>query len=264
MPSPFPGMDPYLEDPAYWSGFHTRFNVHLADVLTELLPKGYYADVEQHVWLQGADSDVDLTPFAYPDVYIGERNGRAGGSILTATRPTAETRFPLPAKKKGAKFVKIVDGSRNRVVTAIELLSPSNKTRGEGLEDYLAKRNEYVASGTNLVELDLLREGERLPVGRPKLPNADYYSFCSRADMFPTMQLWAWTIRDPLPFLPIPLKPAHGSIVLSLKVCLDRTYDAAGYRSRIGYTEPPACPMRSSDAEWAASFLPKPAKKKKK
>lgn len=257
-------MDPYLEDPAYWSGFHTRFNVHLAEVITERLPQGYYADVEQHVWLQGEDSESESTAFGYPDVFIVEKNGRSAGSVLTATRPTAETRFPLPEKKKGAKFVKIVDRKENRVVTAIEVLSLSNKTRGEGLEDYLEKRKEYVLSGTNLVELDLLREGERIPVGRPKLPDADYFAFTSRADMFPTMQLWAWTVRDPLPALPIPLKPAHGFIVLSLKECLNRTYDAAAYRTRIEYAEPPAYLLRPSDAEWAATFLPKPAKKKRK
>ena len=199
MPSPLPGMDPYLEDPAYWSGFHTRYVVALSTALTRVLPTGYYADVEQHVWLEGDGPDA-REQFAVPDAYVAHD----GGTATVATVPNTEVTLPKPAKRKGPKFVRIADQPGNRVVTVIEALGPSNKDAGEDRDNYLRKRDEYLLSGTNLVEIDLLRDGERVPFGRPKPPPADYYVLISRADRFPKASVWAVTVRDPLPVLPIP------------------------------------------------------------
>lgn len=267
MPSPFPGMDPYLEHPAYWSGFHATFIIYLRSALTRVLPPGYYADVEQHVWLQGTDPD-ERESFAYPDGYIASRDGdRASGNGTVATLPATtantEVTLPKPAKRKGSKFVQIVDQPGNRVVTVIEVLSPANK-EGDDRDAYLRKRTDYLATGTNLVEIDLLFDGERLPMGKPKPPRADYYALVSRADRFPKASVWAFTVRDPLPNLPIPLKPADGEVVLDLRSCLDRAYDDAGYQTRIEYANPPAVSLRADDAEWAAELLKKQPRKSKK
>lgn len=259
MLSPFPGMDPYLETPAYWSGFHTTFNVFMRGALTRVLPPGYYADVEQHVWLQGSDPD-DREPFAYPDGYVAAREGHDHGgangqaAALTATVPITEVTLGRRTKRKGSRFVRIVDQPGNRVVTVIELLSPANK-EGEDRDEYLRKRNEYLVTNTNLVEIDLLIDGERLPMGKPKPPRADYYALVSRADRFPKASVWAFTVRDALPNLPVPLKPADGEVVLDLRACLDRAYDDAGYQNRIDYTKPPEVSLRTADALWAAELL---------
>jgi hypothetical protein len=256
MPSPFPGMDPYLEGPEFWPGFHTRYIVSISAALTRVLPMGYYADVEQHVWLRGDDPD-EREPFAHPDALVAHRGGAesVGTASLVATAPSAEVSLPKTAKRKGQKFVQIVDHPGNRVVTVIELLSPANKTPGEDHENYLHKRNDYLLAGTNLVEIDLLRDGERTPFGRPKPPPADYYALVSRADRFPKASVWAWTVRDPLPILPIPLKPVDGEVPLPLRECLDRTYEDAGYERRVDYSHPPAVPLRRPDAEWATELL---------
>jgi len=257
MPSPFPGMDPYLESPAFWRGFHSRFLVAISDALTEVLPQGYYAEIEQHVWLEGEDSDERIS-FAYPDAYVAtDGNGGVSAAISVATAPTSEVTFAKPTKKKSAKFLSITDAAKNRIVTVIELLSPANKSAGEGRESYLAKRNEYILSGTHVVEIDLLRDGDRLPLGRPKLPPADYYAFVSRAEQYPRVAVWAFTVRDLLPILPIPLKPEHGDIPLSLKVCLDTVYERTGYRNRIDYAASPESPLRKLDAAWAAELISK-------
>ena len=262
MPSPFPGMDPYQEDPAYWSGFHARFIVHLRGALTRVLPAGYYADVEQHVWLEGESPD-DREPFAVPDAFVAHHGG-ASAAAAVATAPNTEVTLPKPAKRRGPKFVRIADQPGNRVVTVIEVLSPSNKDAGDDRDNYLRKRDDYLLSGTNLVEIDLLRDGERVPFGRPKPPPADYYTLICRADRFPRASVWAATVRDPLPVLPVPLKPEHGEVSLALRDCLDRAYDDGGYERRIDYAAPPAVPLRRPDAEWAAEFLKKHAKKKAK
>ena len=257
MPSPFPGMDPYLEAPGYWSGFHTTFIVALRGAITRALPSGYYADVEQHVWLQGDDPET-REPFAVPDNYVAEKNGHSSGggtAVLLATDPSVEVTLPKPTKHRGAKFVKIVDQPGSRVVTVIELLSPSNKASGDDRDGYLEKRNDYLLTGTNLVEIDLLRGGERLPFGRPKPPLADYYALVSRADRFPKAAVWAFGVRNPLPVLPIPLKPADGEIPINLRACLDRAYDEAGYQNRIDYSKPPTETLQKVDAEWATELL---------
>jgi hypothetical protein len=255
MPSPFPGMDPYLEHPAYWSGFHSTFIVHIRAAITRALPKGYYADVEQHVWLEGDDPD-EREPFAIPDGYVAERGGTGGTAVasLPVTLPNTEVRLPK-LEKKGHKFVKIVDQPGNRVVTVIEVLSPSNKEPGENRDAYLYKRKEYLHSGTNLVEIDLLFDGERVPMGKPRPPRADYYALVSRAHLFPRASVWAFTLRDPLPNLPVPLKPADGEIVLGLRPCLDRAYEDAGYQNRLEYTKPPAVALSTADSKWAAELL---------
>lgn len=265
MPSPFPGMDPYLEDPGYWSGFHTRFVVALGARLMHELPAGYYAEVEHHVWLR-ADGIDDRIPFAVPDAFVattGGTPGRGEGTGSASTLALVEVTLPKPARRKGPKYVAIHDKKGNRVVTVVEVLSPSNKQRGEDRDDYLAKRAAYLESGTNLVEIDLLRDGERLPFGRPKPPPADYYALVSRADRFPKASVCAWTVRDPLPVLPVPLEPADGEIPLDLRWALDRAYEDAGYESRLDYTAPPVESLRALDAAWAADLLKKHAKKRK-
>ena len=259
MPSPFPGMDPYLESPAFWRGFHSRFLVAISDVLMQELPAGYYAEIEQHVWLEGEEFDERLG-FAYPDAYVaGDRSGGGGVSAaVIASAPTPEVTFTKPAKKKTAKYLSITDAAKNRVITVIELLSPANKASGSGRESYLSKRNEYILSGTHLVEIDLLREGDRLPLGRPKLPQADYYACVSRAEQYPRVAVWVFTVRDPLPVLPvlpIPLMPEHGDVPLALKVCLDTVYGRTGHRNRIDYSKPVDPPLRVTDAAWAAEWL---------
>ncbi len=258
MPSPFPGMDPYLEDPAFWRGFHTTFLVYLRKGLKSRLPKGYYADVEQHIWLEGEEPD-ERVAFAYPDAFVSTvekpRGSRGRVALLTATAATAEMTFSKSMKKKSTKYVKIVDSRDNRIVTVVELLSPSNKSAGSDRRNYLAKRDEYILSGTNLVEIDLLRDGARLPMGRSRLPHADYYALVSRAADFPRVELWAFTVRDAMPVLPIPLKPEHGDVPVSLRDCLDGAYEDADYDDRIDYAAPPHSPLRSPDAIWATKMM---------
>ena len=256
MPSPFPGMDPYLEHPAFWSGFHSTLIVYLRSALSRDLPPGYYADVEQHVWLEEEDPDEGRTPFAVPDAYIAERHG-SGVAVATlpSTVESAEISLPKPAKRHGTKFIKIVDQPGNRIITVIEVLSPSNKDTGQDRDNYISKRNEYLSTRTNLVEIDLLRDGARLPFGRPHPPLADYYSLVSRVQRFPKASFWAFSVRDPMPRLPIPLKPEHGDVVLDLRTAFDRAYDDGGYATRIDYAAPPAVGLRAADAGWAVEWL---------
>lgn len=254
MPSPLPGMDPYLEG-SLWAGTQGSLIYTIRAALTHSLPAGYFAEMDQYVWLQTADGEI--TRLGQPDFLIGTGAGirDAGGpGGLAVAEPTSRTALASPRKKKGNRYVRIVDQNDNRVVTVIELLSPSNKDQGEDRENYIAKRKDYLVTGTNLVEIDLLRSGDRIPLGKPTPPPADYYILVSRAEEFPRADVWGFSVRDRIPVVPVPLKQGDRAVPLSLRECLDRAYDDAGYGMRINYSRPPVPALRAADAEWAAGL----------
>lgn len=263
MPSPFPGMDPYLENPVYWGGVHSRLIASISTSLNRDLPEGYFAEIEEHIWLQTEEPDEEREILGKPDVFLTHRNGKTKddrGAVAVA-EPTVQALLPQ-VRRKTQKFVKVVAPDHFTVVTAIEILSPSNKASGRA--KYLAKREEYFASRTNLVELDLLRDGERMPMGRPSAPGGDYYFFVSKSAQFPAVQVWQFSVREKMPPIPIPLAEGDGDVPLKLQPVCEELYDENRYHQRIDYSLPPVPPLRSLDAEWAADLLKKSARKRKK
>ncbi len=261
MPSPFPGMDPYLEDPDLWSDVHGTLLPLIRAALTTHLPVGYVAKIDQHVWLSSVDRDRLL---GRPDVFVAARGptGRAAGAAVA--EPTELVTLPRLRRRRGTRAVHIIDRRRRRVVTAVELLSPSNKASGsDDREAYLAKRAHYLATGTNLVEIDLLRGGERMPWGVGRSAPADYGLLVARADEYPAAAVWGVSVRESLPAIPVPLRAGDGVVPLNLQECLTAAYDSAEYQRELDYTVPPIPALRPADAEWAAKLLAKPAKKRK-
>ncbi len=253
MPSPFPGMDPYLENPIRWGDFHTSFLGPLRFQLNKLLPRPYIARFDRYVWVDEPDAS-QLRLLGEPDTYgadpLGERPSAAKTAALAA--PVSTT---LPAlAHKGKLFVKIMDAMNHRIVTVIELLSPANKSSGRDGDAYLAKREEYLSAGVNLVEMDLLRGGNRPPTATP-VPRADYYITVSRAIDFPTAGLWPLTVRDPLPTIPVPLRPEDPAVMLALQPVFTEAYDGGRYSEEINYDEPPVPPLGEPDATWARDLL---------
>jgi hypothetical protein len=259
-------MDPYLEDPAFWPGLHTTMLAAMRAALTPALPPGFYAEIEQHIWFREEESHNGLK-LAKPDVYILEgppsRAKKPSGKPRTATSaPTTQVILPNIVREVGHYAIRIRDARDRRVVTAIELLSPSNKEAGVERDRYLLKRNEFVANDTHLVEIDLLRRGNRLPV--EPVPDGDYYIYVTDADYYNRVDVWVFTVRDAIPPIPVPLPQPHSPIPLALRPCLDRAYEEANYGPQIDYTRPPAHALRPVDAEWAEELLKKHAKRKKK
>jgi hypothetical protein len=158
-------------------------------------------------------------------------------------------------RQRTHRYLQIVDSADNRVVTVIEILSPSNKTTGADGENYRAKRLQYLAGRVNLVEIDLLRAGERAPLGEPPPPASDYYVLVSRAEMFPEAELWPFSVRDALPRVPVPLDTQAREATLDLRACIDRVYDEGRYHHSIDYTRPLTPPLTEPDAAWARELL---------
>ncbi|MBX6316783.1 MAG: DUF4058 family protein, partial [Isosphaeraceae bacterium] len=135
------------------------------------------------------------------------------------------------------------------LVTVIEVLSPTNKT-GSGREEYLEKRRELIDRPVNLVELDLLLGGRRLPMAEP-LPPGDYYALVSRAERRPQAEVYAWTIRQPLPTIPIPLRPPDPDVPLDLAAIFATAYERGRYARSLDYGAPLTVPLAETDRLWA-------------
>ncbi len=178
----------------------------------------------------------------------------AGAATALAVVPAPIT-TTLPGVERKQRYLRIVDAAERRIVTVVEILSPSNKTAHEKGEAYRFKREEYIATGVNLLEIDLLRSGVRPPLGDPAPPISDYYVLVSRAAEQPLLRIWPISVRDPLPPIPVPLDPGEPEPPLDLRAAMDRVYEEYRYGEQFDYSKPPAPPLREPDASWARDLL---------
>ncbi|MBI3822014.1 MAG: DUF4058 family protein, partial [Planctomycetes bacterium] len=205
MPSPFPGMDPYLESPAIWSDLHLTLIVAMRAELNASLPAGYLAAADRHIWIE--DEDEYSAHLVEPDGFVVEAPTTGGqGTAATAASALAPRIVTLPLlDRKGKPFLKIIDKQDRRVVTVVELLSPANKTPGKLRNSYLAKREEYLAANVNVIEINLLRSGKTPPLGKARSPKGAYYYLVCLAEELPKARLWTFGVRDSLPPVLVPL-----------------------------------------------------------
>jgi hypothetical protein len=242
-------MDPYIEG-WVWGDFHPKLITAISDRLNPHLPKRYIVSTELYVWRV---DDTDRLLLGGPDLFVSDRvPAQPSGGVATISAPITTV---LPRVVRKQRYLKIVDPQQRRVVTVIEVLSPSNKTTGEDGQAYRLKREEYLASGVSLVEIDLLRSGIRPPLGDPAPPVSDYYVLVHRAWEDSRMGIWPISLRDPLPPVPIPLDPDVPEVVLDLRACIDHVYDFGRYAEQFDYSKPPNPPLREPDATWARELL---------
>jgi hypothetical protein len=149
--------------------------------------------------------------------------------------------------------IEIRDTQQRQLVTAIEILSPINK-RGEGRREYRTKRQRLLLSSVHLMEIDLLRTGERVPM-QHSLPNTPYFVFLSRAEDRPITEVWPIAFNEPLPTVPVPLLPSDGDVLLEPQAAFTASYDLPGYDLIMDYTQPPDVPFSEAEAAWAAAHL---------
>jgi hypothetical protein len=208
MPSPFPGMNPYLEQEVIWHDFHERFLPAAATYLVPQIRPKYIVLIDENIYLH-----------------------------------------------ESLSYLKILDRVSRELITVVELLSPTNKRPGDHRAQYLSKRSIVRQGSPHLVEIDLLRGGKPLPA--EERPECVYSVLVSRADRRPMADFWPIGLRDPLPTIPVPLRPEDGDARLDLRALLDRIYDESGYEDYL-YEHEPDPPLSGDDATWARSFLPPP------
>jgi hypothetical protein len=254
MPSPFPGVDPYIEALGRWQGFHARFVTYCGDALNDVLPEQYVAELGEHVYL--VDVTQEDPKEAIPDVLVSRERRRSvsGSRRAKTTGGTAllkPVKLPLPQLKLEVRTVWIeIRRVPNRdPVAVIEVLSPTNKT-GDGFYEYKQKRQATIRRKVHLVELDLLLLGNRLPMDRP-LPAGDFYALVSRSEERPESNVYAWTIRDPLPSIPIPLARRDPDAMLDLGAAFAAAYERGRYARLIDYSVTPTNLKKPADRAWA-------------
>src|SRR5438132_3000477 len=229
MPSPFPGMNPYLEHEDAWHNFHEQFPDRVVEVLEPQVGPNYFLKVDEHVYIHEL-ADDQRRFLGRVDAALSTKTGQAKGQAAESAVATlaAPRHVLLPAVDKvGLSYVEIRDRRSRRLVTVIELLSPSNKRPGADREQYEYKRAEILASPTHLVEIDLLRGGERMPFDEPV--EGDYCVLVSRYHERRHADLWAFNLRDPLPPIPVPLAGDDPELKLDLQAILHHLYDTRGY-----------------------------------
>lgn len=254
MPSPFPGMDPYLEDQV-WEDFHFKFNSALSDVLTDGVEPGYIVRATQRVYIEhGIDVDDQVR---MPDVAV-LWDGNAAPLAVSGGSPTSTTLAPVEClnaspQERQETYLVIRELPGLEVVTVIETLSPTNKrTSSDGRQQYLAKREEVIRSRTNLVELDFLRGGKRLPV--IGLPPGDFYAVVSRGNRRPRTDVYAWSIRQRIPKVPFPLKPGDPEVVVDLQEVFNLAFHRGRYQRTLNYAAPLRPPLSTEDTIWRSSL----------
>jgi len=260
MPSPFPGMDPYLESPLYWQDLHERFLPYAAEVLQPQLPNRYRARIGERVILEAIEGAIipDLTVVQWPT--RGDAEGQTpSSSTCVAVEMDAPTIFSAFPDDLCEAFVEIIDRIGQRVITVIELLSPTNKTPGAGHDQYMQKQREVLRSGTNLVEIDLLHGGAHtVAVPRANLVrHAPFHGLVSvwRAAQPLQCEVYFVRLQDRLPRLRIPLLPEDHDVALDLPAIFTRCYDAARYDLDLDYTQPPPVELARADLTWLEDWL---------
>jgi hypothetical protein len=247
MSSPLPGILTFLEVPELWSEFHSRMIVAIADALDENLSRDYRVAVEKRVYLDQGDETVLI---GIPDVSV------MAAPNVTAM-PTAVLDAPITVEvpleeEVQERFLEIREVATGRVVTVIELLSPKNKRSKVGRETYLQKRRQIMMSQTHLVEIDLLRGGEALPM--TGAVGSDYRILVSASEHRPKAQLYAFNLRQVIPTIAVPLNGA-AMVTLDLQPLLDRVYDKARFELAIDYRQSLSPKLSDEDAAWILSTI---------
>ena len=269
--NPFPGMNPYLETPALWHGVHNRTIVGLGNLLARRLRPEYRVAIEERVHISAApggngsgDGNADIR---IPDAVV---LAATTGAPSPAAAPSAGSprRFPAPERSKDAiavhlpatdlfrqRYLEVRRANNRQVVAIIELLSPANKD-GYGRQEYLAKRAAVLSSPAHLVEIDLLRAGQRMPV-LGDVPDAHYRILVANARRTePVADLYPFGIRQPIPDFVLPLAQQDDGIAVNLNSVVNQVYAEGSYDLDINYQQaPPEPPLSDDDRRWLDALL---------
>jgi hypothetical protein len=258
-------MDPYLEDSTVWEEFHHIFITECMYSLSDRLPDNYVAKIGERVELVSRDDEAAAQ--YVPDIAVAgmarrpeSMTGTAGASgdgvaVAPVTIPSTDA---LEVKEAFIEILRLPD---MKLVTSIELLSPWNKF-GEGIGEYRHKRRSLIRQAVHVVEIDLLRRGRRTELAQP-LPAGDYYAFIFRGDQRPNVNVYAWSIRQALPEIPIPLSAPDADVVLNLAELVNTAFDRGRYTRKLRYASgPPSQPLTPADMAWAIEVVGKSLSKR--
>jgi hypothetical protein len=243
-------MDPYLEHPVLWESVHARLIPALANQLQPLLDPRYVASIEERVFVEGPQRRI-------PDVWI-QKTGDQGGGATALAEAVVDTAVILEVDdlEIHEARIEILDTYNNlKLVTLIELVSPTNKTTGPGRDSYLAKQKETLARDCHLVEIDLLRRGRHvlsIPKWRTQeLSPYDYLVCVNRWPWRNRFELYPRRLRERLPRIKIPLVDPDPDVPLDIQAAFEQVSWDGRYIRRVRYDEPCEPPLGPADQNWA-------------
>lgn len=254
MASPYPGMDPYLEDPAIWSGVHAAILAGIFEQLGPAVRPKYAVRYEERVYVTSPD-DASYR-FVVPDLRVVERDASAaqpatGGALLIE----APVQIEAPDLEVRERSLHIIDVRERSVVAVIELLSPSNKEpNSAGRASFLQKRREVLAGAAHWMEVDLLRAGVRT-ANLPGARSSEYQVFLSRAGERRTTFVWPTSLRKRLAVVGVPLRDGDPDVPLDLQAAVDATIQRGSYDLDADYSRDPDPPLAEPAASWADKIL---------
>jgi hypothetical protein len=256
-------MDPYLEGSPYWQGFHNRLMTYACDDLQPSLPENYVATLEVRIFVEREPPGERIVE-RIPDVELVRTAPRratvANAEPGDAAPPLMRGYWvedPLVERREAYVNIRMLPGQE--LVTSIELLSPTNKRPGEGRSAYQAKQAEVIAAGAHLVEIDLLRGGTHsLAVNATSLSALrpyDYLACIYRSHRPGGYQVIPWTLRDPLPAVPVPLAVEDRELEIDLQALFTQTYNNGAFQRLLEYVRASDPPLSVENAAWAAELL---------
>lgn len=218
MPSPFPGMDPYLEAPDLWPDVHHELLSVLRELLNPQLRPSHYARISGF------------------GVLLGESDALVEENIV---RP----------------WINVIERSGRSIVAAIVVLSPGTKAfRSASRESYQIDRDRLLKSSTGLVEIDLLRAGHGF-LQHPAIPPHQYRVIVSGRGQRAGDACWLAPLANHLPMIPVPLGEGERDVLLDLQAAITAVYDRGAFDLRIDYHLDPLPPLSSDDGQWIARLL---------
>ncbi len=255
MPSPFPGMNPYLEHPELWAGVHLLLIAALTESLAPKLRPKYRVAVEVRMYQTSGEKSLLV---GIPDVAV--KRSQSATNETTPNVAVAElstqpltVNIPMPEIVKQG-YLEIKEVATGEVVTAIELLSPVNKRSGDGRKAYETKRLRVLGSSTHLIEIDLLRRWQPMPILNQGI-ESHYRLLVSRGECRPQADLYAFNLQQKIPLFPLPLKSGDSEPLVDLHQLLNTVYDRGSYDLAIDYSQQPVPPLSEMDAAWADTLL---------
>jgi hypothetical protein len=249
-------MDPFIESRRIWSDFHLDLAAEIRAHLNARIQPGYYATAVTYVTYDVIEVAQSKPHVVSPDVSVWRTDLRlpTQGTVAVIDPPLAQSAVPLEVPVRLAR-VQIREAGADTLVTAIEILSPINKRPGRERQKYLRKRRELLRSEVHVMEIDLLRGGERSPL-ETSLPPAAYYVTLARIDHRPYVDVWPIQLEARLPVLPVPLSAPDPDVPLDLGAVVQAVYERGGYATRIDYRQPvPPPPLEPEQHAWIEHLL---------
>jgi hypothetical protein len=255
MRSPFPGMDPFLENPFFWHQVHSRLIVAVSNDLGLRLRPKYYAAIETRTYLDSGDGNIFV---GIPDGVVfannvDRSNPRTQTPTVVASQPQ-RVRLIEPIEVK-ERYLEIRRVGTHQVIAAIEILSPKNK-RGEGRKSYLKKRQLILDSASHFIEIDLIRAFTPMPLDGNQVPS-HYRILVSDSRDRPEADLYSFNLRDSIPVISIPLQSEDTPITLDLTSLLHDVYEQGCFDLQINYQDPiPEPGLLEADRLWLEQLIP--------